>query len=154
MSVAITEFQREAKRARDKSYRERKAKQLAAREIVEESLGPVVLEDGSPSDVTIEILTGGTYASKGALQDVMAARKGSTVTAPRGGQQVLVVQSYRDGSKLLTTDGQRVQFDELCSHTLPEGEQAIYVEIVGGPRAGVHGWAHRARNCNRLFQVG
>lgn len=233
MAKQLTEAQREAKRARDKAYRERKAA---------ESLGPVLNADGSPSDVTVQMLTGRTGKLKkledlkivsveivnagvelpafevnlgseftkeqlatepGATEaflssrnldlsakqlealaatlsgfsesaslfeveaiaeailyrdQIRAAKVGDYVTTPRGGMPGYVHKRFRDGGVFVTGDGGNKEGGGWCPHVNEpdffDTATKVYYEVIDGQWAGQHGWLHRARGCNRVYQEG
>lgn len=151
MPAVLTDAQKEAKRARDAAYRARKA----AEKVVEsESLGPVVNPDGSPTDVTLAMF-GKTPVVVEDTEIAFKVRKGKSAEGPVTGLQLVVVQKYRDGARLLTGDGRQIKRDATCEHIkdFPAGYVGVAFEVVGGPLNGTHGWVHRVRGCNRPYSI-
>ena len=164
--ATLTQAQRTAKSNREKAARS--AKKAAAaivptiqvEDLSDESLGPVVNEDGTPTATTVEMLTGVAPVEAPApepeplsLHDqILKLGKRTQVEAPRGGVATIIVQKYRnDGSRLLTSDGRQIKRDAACTHELEQGYAGVFYEIVGGRFDGEHGWIHRARGCNRPY---
>jgi hypothetical protein len=160
--MELSDAQRQAKRARDAAYRARKAaEKLASQDEESESLGPVVNDDGTPTATTLAMFGIANpvvswlmrAASSQLTETILRSNKGKAFESPRGGMPTVIVQKYRDGARLLTTDGRQIKRDALCTHELPDGYTGVYYEVVGGPQAGSHGWVHRARGCNRPYQI-
>lgn len=155
MAIAITDLQREAKRQRDAAYRARKKAEASveistADPVVEVVLAPAVgPKTGQLKKIEDIFPKAETY-----VDVILKTEKGAEVEAPRGGMITYIVQKYRnDGARLLTGDGRQVNWDGMCAHP-DTGGNVVYYEIVGGRRAGEHGWLHRTRGCNRIYQYG
>lgn len=85
------------------------------------------------------------------LAEVLDAKVGDHVTAPRGGEPCILVRIFRDGGRLLTHDGTApADFRPWCAcKTQPD---ARYFEQVGGQEDGSHGWFDA--RCGKVFQWG
>jgi hypothetical protein len=83
--------------------------------------------------------------------EVLDARRGESVTAPRGGEPCIVAAVFGDESRLVSHDGGMPRDGEWCTHDAPN---AMYFEYVGGDNDGSHGWYDAHDSCMRVFQWG
>lgn len=148
MAKVLTPEQREAKRARDKAYRERKAanviqtitipadqieeykvtldskvedamKDLFAGKITKEQFGKIAADNPGCEVEKVEV----TQPMKISIvaDPVATALVGQTVLAPVTGLNAVVAKTFRSGGRLLTEDGEHM-WANTCPHSTEERE--------------------------------
>jgi len=144
----------------------------------DESLGPVVNEDGTPSDVTLAMfgLPAGVAEDDEDIEGFRIERQaefdefvstihdlqpGDAVTTPVGGMPAVLVRvnQRNDWEYLFTGDGLTARRNQVCPHKTAQADPATWtyfeaLKTAYAQYSQAHGWVHSAPTCRRITQVG